>query len=88
MEHEPFVPVTTVAKHFSVSVSAIRSWVRQGYIPSDAYVQLGQTYRFCLSRVVEALTKRPKSDVKMTDADDNEPDAPVELDLASADQDI
>lgn len=86
MENEPFVPVTAVAKHFSVSVSAVRSWLRQGYIPSDAYVQIGQTYRFSLSRVVDALTKRPKNDVKMTDADDNT-DAPVELDLVSADQD-
>lgn len=87
MEQEPFVPVGAVAKHFSVSISAVRSWIRQGYIPSDAYVQIGQTYRFSLSRVVDALTKRPKNDVKMTEADDSA-DAPVELDLTPADQDI
>ena len=52
---EPFVPIDEVAKHFSVSVSTIRSWVRTNQIPSDTYIKLGNTYRFHLGAITEAL---------------------------------
>ena len=52
----PYVPIENLAKHFSVSVSTIRGWVRNGHIPKDTYVKIGNTYRFCVSDVSEALT--------------------------------
>ena len=30
-----YVPIEDVAKHFSVSISTIRAWVRQDQIPQD-----------------------------------------------------
>jgi len=56
----PFVMIEDVAKHFSVSVSTVRAWIRQGSIPKDTYIKVGHTYRFHLENVVAALTSVPK----------------------------
>tara|TARA_R110000803_G_C11900227_1_gene311997 strand:+ start:522 stop:830 length:309 start_codon:yes stop_codon:yes gene_type:complete len=53
----PFVPIEDLSKHFSVSVSTIRAWVRQGHIPKDTYIKVGNTYRFSIDDVSIALTK-------------------------------
>ena len=55
-EPETFVPIDEVAKHFSVSVSTVRAWIRKGRIPKQTYIKLGTTYRFKLSALEEALT--------------------------------
>tara|TARA_B100000965_G_scaffold406733_1_gene447739 strand:+ start:9565 stop:9837 length:273 start_codon:yes stop_codon:yes gene_type:complete len=55
MSQEPYVPIESVAKHFSVSISTIRAWVRQSYIPQETYIKVGSTYRFRVSDVAEAL---------------------------------
>ena len=55
--NEPFVPIEDVAKHFSVSVSTVRAWVRQKHIPKGTYVKIGNTYRFRVGDVATALTK-------------------------------
>lgn len=52
----PYVPIEELAKHFSVSVSTIRMWVRNKHIPEDTYVNIGNTYRFSIDDVTEALT--------------------------------
>tara|TARA_R100000781_G_scaffold112220_1_gene79275 strand:- start:740 stop:976 length:237 start_codon:yes stop_codon:yes gene_type:complete len=54
---EPYVPIEDVAKHFTVSISTVRAWVRQKHIPEDTYVKIGSTYRFRVSDVAEALTR-------------------------------
>ena len=51
-----YVPIEDVAKHFSVSVSTIRAWVRQEQIPQETYIRVGNTYRFCIPDISEALT--------------------------------
>lgn len=89
MSQEPFVPIETLAKHFAVSVSTIRAWLRQGYIPSDTYVKIGNTYRFNVSAVVQALSAKPKNDVKMIEPENAEPiQVQLELDFNNPDQDI
>jgi excisionase family DNA binding protein len=55
--NEPFVSIDDIAKHFSVSVSTVRAWVRQKHIPEDTYVKIGKTYRFRVGDVTTALTK-------------------------------
>lgn len=77
---EPLIPIEDVAKHFTVSVSTIRAWLRQGYIPRDTYLKVGNTYRFQLSRVVEALTKAEEA--KKTTSPQ------MELDLVHPDNDL
>lgn len=52
----PYVAIEDVAKYFSVSISTVRAWVRQGYIPKTTYIKVGNTYRFNLAAVVEHLT--------------------------------
>lgn len=54
----PYVPIEELAKHFSVSVSTIRMWVRNKHIPEDTYVNIGNTYRFSIDDVTNALTKK------------------------------
>tara|TARA_R100001163_G_scaffold50578_1_gene38035 strand:+ start:276 stop:521 length:246 start_codon:yes stop_codon:yes gene_type:complete len=53
-----FVGIEEVAKHFNVSVSTARAWVRQKEIPENTYVKIGKTYRFKLDAVVEALLQK------------------------------
>jgi excisionase family DNA binding protein len=65
---ESFVPIEDIAKHFSVSISTVRAWVRQKHIPEDTYIKIGSTYRFRISDVESALT----SSKKHTGDDDTE----------------
>ena len=57
MDSPKYVPIEDVAKYFSVSISTIRAWVRQNQIPKDTYIKVGNTYRFCVDDVADALTK-------------------------------
>jgi|TARA_R110000744_G_scaffold246184_2_gene362745 excisionase family DNA binding protein len=66
MMNGPFVPIEELSKHFSVSVSTIRAWVRQGHIPKDTYIKVGNTYRFSVDDVSVALAK--KDNTKPTDS--------------------
>lgn len=61
-DEAPYVPIEDVAKHLSVSVSTIRAWVRQGYIPKATYIKVGNTYRFRLAAVVDHLTNDVSSE--------------------------
>jgi|TARA_R100001224_G_scaffold23985_1_gene12807 DNA-binding transcriptional MerR regulator len=55
MMAEGLVDIGTVAEHFQVSISTVRSWIRESQIPKDTYMKLGKTYRFKLSRLEQAL---------------------------------
>tara|TARA_R100001377_G_C3093132_1_gene76590 strand:- start:26 stop:331 length:306 start_codon:yes stop_codon:yes gene_type:complete len=62
---ESFVPIEDIAKHFSVSISTVRAWVRQKHIPEDTYIKIGSTYRFRVSDVESALTSSKKEEVRL-----------------------
>ena len=86
---EPFVPIEDLAKHFTVSISTVRAWVRQGLIPKETYIKVGNTYRFSVSKVVEALTSAPKPEPEPEKPEPEEADAPVQLELdLNPDKDI
>lgn len=88
--NEPFVPIEELAKHFTVSVSTVRAWVRQGYIPKDTYLKIGNTYRFNVSKTVAALSSTPVDAPEVPKAEDPvtpETPAPVQLELAFNDPD-
>ena len=59
----PFVPIEQVAKHFTVPLSTIRAWVRQGKIPPNTYIKVGNTYRFNVADVEGALLGASKAEV-------------------------
>ena len=69
-----YVPIEDVAKHFSVSISTIRAWVRQDQIPQDTYIRVGNTYRFCIPDISEALTTKTTA----PDINDDEDEVMVE----------
>jgi|DEB0MinimDraft_10_1074344.scaffolds.fasta_scaffold31913_3 excisionase family DNA binding protein len=56
-----YVPIKDVADYFNVSVSTIRNWIRSGTIPEDTYIKAGETYRFSLDRVENALLRSNES---------------------------
>jgi excisionase family DNA binding protein len=60
-EKSPFVTIENLAQYFHVSVSTIRAWVRQGHIPENTYIGLGNTYRFNRDAVAAALTDMRKA---------------------------
>jgi len=66
MVDEAFVPIEDVAKHFSVSVSTVRAWIRQNFIPA---LKLGGVYRFKISEVEQALKKLNGGDLVREEAD-------------------
>ena len=78
---EPFVQIEEMAKHFAVSISTIRAWVRQGHIPKTTYIKIGNTYRFNKTAVTEALTKSAQ------DVDETPMEEQLEFDFGP-DQDI
>jgi len=53
-----FVPIEQVAKHFAVSISTIRAWLRQGKVDADTFIKVGNTYRFNLPAVEASLLGR------------------------------
>jgi excisionase family DNA binding protein len=55
MADDNFVPIERVARHFAVSISTCRKWVKQGKIPRNTFIKLGNTYRFNLPAVTAAL---------------------------------
>jgi len=59
---EQLVPIEDVAKHFGVSLSTTRKWVRDGVIPSNTYIKVGKTQRFALASIAEALLKGDSND--------------------------
>jgi excisionase family DNA binding protein len=66
---ETFVPIEELAKHFSVSVSTIRAWIRQGYIPKDSFLRIGSTYRFKISEVEASLIESKRRTIVSTKED-------------------
>lgn len=82
MNTEPYVPIEDLAKHFTVSVSTVRAWVRQDLIPKHTYVKIGNTYRFSVSQVIAALTApNPATAVPTPPSAPDEDGLPVQLEL-------
>ena len=50
-EETPYVNINKVADYFQVSVSTIRKWVNNGYVPDSTYIKIGEVYRFRLNDV-------------------------------------
>jgi excisionase family DNA binding protein len=64
MLDESYVSIGDLAKHFAVSISTVRVWIRTNRIPA---FKLGGVYRFKLSEVEAALrgTRRVKEEPKV-----------------------
>lgn len=56
-----YATIRDVAGYFVVSVSTVRNWIRAGIIPASTYIKVGDTYRFNLASVEEALKRASES---------------------------
>jgi excisionase family DNA binding protein len=67
-----YATIRGVAGYFSVSVSTIRNWVRAGVIPPSTYIKVGDTYRFSLAKIEEALLVAPENNVSTTKTEETD----------------
>ena len=81
MSDEPLVPIEELAKKFTISVSTIRSWIREGHIPPYTYLKIGTTYRFDVARVVDALMLPKPETAPEPEPEPVKPEDPVQLEL-------
>ena len=72
MADTPFATIEDVAKYFVVSVATVRTWLRNGTIPKHTYLKVGNTYRFNLPEVADALVNAPKEPVQLELTLDND----------------
>ena len=86
MVDDAYVPIEKVAEHFAVSVSTVRTWIRNEDIPA---LKLGGIYRFKLSEV-EAKLRNTEVSVPQEVAVATEVKEPVQLefDFSNPDKDI
>jgi hypothetical protein len=79
MNDEPLVPIEDLAKKFTVSISTVRAWVREGHIPDYTYIKIGSTYRYDVAKVMDALML-PKPETA-PETEPAKPGDPVQLEL-------
>jgi|TARA_R110000868_G_scaffold281195_1_gene541572 excisionase family DNA binding protein len=86
MVDDAYVPIEKVAEHFAVSVSTVRTWLRNEDIPA---LKLGGIYRFKLSEV-EAKLRNTEVSIPQEVAVATEVKEPVQLefDFSNPDKDI
>ena len=86
MVDDAYVPIEKVAEHFAVSVSTVRTWIRNEDIPA---LKLGGIYRFKLSEV-EAKLRNTEVSIPQEVAVATEVKEPVQLefDFSNPDKDI
>ena len=89
---EPLQPIEELAKQLTVSVSSVRVWLRSGYIPSETYIKVNNTYRFDVPKVIEALKQQPKTETETETVEEPTPQEKVpvqlELDFGNPDNDL
>jgi excisionase family DNA binding protein len=81
---EAFVPIDKLAEHLHVRVSTVRQWVKNGTVPRHTYLKIGNTYRFHISAVVQALQVLSREASLADDAPipaDVDPNMPVQLEF-------
>lgn len=61
-----------LSRYLGVTITTLRSWVRNGSIPRETYIQAGQTYRFHVEDVEAHLrglrTAKPKQEEVVEEA--------------------
>uniref|UniRef100_UPI0040476BF0 excisionase family DNA-binding protein n=1 Tax=Mariniflexile sp. TaxID=1979402 RepID=UPI0040476BF0 len=64
---DKYVSIEELADYFSVSVSTIRAWIRNGQLTSKDFLKVGNTYRFRILEIENALRgKASKNAIEST----------------------
>lgn len=86
-----YVTIEALSDYLSLSISTIRSWVKNGKIPKDTFIKIGITYRFNVQAIEEALLCATQDE--LTDADESMnkvhteiPRQPVLIDVSEIDE--
>lgn len=93
MSDAKYVNLEELAEHVGVKVSTVRQWVKRGFIPRNTYIKAGNTYRFCLADVINALRQeeqpeeQPKEQPEETPKESSEAPS-IEAMLSELDDDI
>ena len=66
MTSSRFAKIDAVADHFNVSVSTIRTWIRNKSIPRSTYLKVGNTYRFDISKIEKTLLEDNEEPITST----------------------
>ena len=61
-----WITINQLSERLTISVPAIRNWIRRGTMPPSCYVQVGGAYRFDYDAIIETFrgraANRPPSD--------------------------
>ena len=60
-----YVPIDVIAEFLSLKPNTLRTWVRMGFIPKSIYIKVGNTYRFNIPEVVEALKQDDPANLEL-----------------------
>lgn len=58
-----YVTIDELAEYLKVKISTIRTWIKLGKLPSDAYLKVSNTYRFNIQEAVAGLKRSSMADM-------------------------
>jgi excisionase family DNA binding protein len=58
-----YVTIDELASYLKVKISTIRTWIKLGKLPTDAYLKVSNTYRFNIDEAVAGLKRSSMADM-------------------------
>ena len=52
-----YVTIDELAAHLKVKISTVRTWIKLGKLPADAYLKVSNTYRFNINEAIAGLKR-------------------------------
>jgi excisionase family DNA binding protein len=63
-----YVTIDELAGYLKVKISTIRTWIKLGKLPADAYLKVSNTYRFNINEAVAGLKRSSREDTAAEEA--------------------
>lgn len=73
LNNSGYVTIDELAEYLKVKISTIRTWIKIGKLPSDAYLKVSNTYRFNIQEAVAGLKRSSMADMAAEAAAQNTP---------------